>query len=141
MTDRKVMDTDTALCPICKKEVKVKNFKKIDDGGKYTFDCGHLLICITKTDVLTINDSLRARLKRQGYKKFAYELLTGWFPSHKFVKGVFQNRVVDKITNWYSHLIRVDETGVIDHCENEKLTEHFLKKGKKIHNKKRGLRL
>jgi len=85
------------------------------------------LIKLEFYDSLSIRDNIGLRQKREGFKKFAKEIIQGWFPNivtkdNKY--GVHKIRIIDKINNFYKEHVRDFKTGkVVRHIE-EKLTDH-----------------
>ena len=85
------------------------------------------LIKLEFNDSLSIRDSIGLRQKREGFKKFAKELIQGWFPNivtkdNKY--GVQKIRIIDKLTNFYKEHIRDLKTGKVTRNIEEKLTDH-----------------
>jgi len=85
----------------------------------------------TINESISLRDSMRARQKRVGFKKFAKEILQGWFMSKdkvKFPKGVYLTRIADKIKDLYSEKVINAQTGKTERYVTEKLSEHHNKK-------------
>ena len=71
--------------------------------------------------------TLRGRTKREGFKKFVKEVITGSFPSKNkadFPKGVDIDRTIDREKGEYHQVVRDKQTGKITHEEHESLDQH-----------------
>jgi len=84
-------------------------------------------ISLTFNEKILLRDSIGLRQKKEGFKKFAKELIQGWFPNtitkdHKY--GVHKIRVVDKLSNFYKEYVKDLRTGKIIRNVEEKLTDH-----------------
>ncbi|NCQ12020.1 MAG: hypothetical protein GW809_07760 [Bacteroidetes bacterium] len=79
-------------------------------------------------ETIKIRDNFRLRKKVLGFKKFAVEVMGGWFPSKdpELRDGVLQTRVIDKENNKYIHIVRDYLSGKELHKEDEKLTDHTI---------------
>ncbi len=78
-------------------------------------------------DGLNVSDSIVLRQKRGGYRKFAKELLQGWFPNtltKDYKYGVQKIRIIDKLTNFYKEHVRDLKTGKVIRNIEEELTDH-----------------
>ena len=84
----------------------------------------------TITNSISLRDNIRVRQKRIGFKKFAKEILQGWFTSKdkaKFSKGVYKTRIADKINDEYSEKVINAQSGKVERNVTEKLSEHHNK--------------
>jgi hypothetical protein len=80
----------------------------------------------TVSETLSIRESLKARGKSTGFKKFKWELISGWFPSKdtKIKDGVNKVRKIDKENDYYFEEIKDNKTGkILRRCE-EPLSKH-----------------
>jgi len=70
--------------------------------------------------------SSKARHKGRGFKKFAKEILQGWFSSISpaLKKGVYKERIIDKEKDEYHEVVENAETGEIIREVHEPLTQH-----------------
>ena len=70
--------------------------------------------------------SLRARLKRKGFNKFAKEILQGWFRSRnpELRNGVYKERVIDREKDEYHETVKDASTGEVIREEHEPLSQH-----------------
>lgn len=116
-------------------------------NGKYCKECENkkiffkqfCIFCLKKTnsnifisvsDTITVRDSLKLRLKGDGFKKFISETLSGWFPSgdKRLKHGVDKVRSIDKKTDEYHEVVKNYRTGKIIHECHEPLSVHHNKK-------------
>lgn len=85
------------------------------------------LIKLEFNESISVRDNISLRQKRFGFKKFAKELIQGWFPNivtkdSKY--GVHKIRVVDKLSNFYKEYVKDLRTGKVVRDVEEKLTDH-----------------
>ena len=78
-------------------------------------------------DEIKLRDNVNSRLKRNGFKKFAIELLQGWFPN-SITKdnehGVDKLRIINKITDFYHEFVKDLKTNKVIRNVTEKLSDH-----------------
>lgn len=76
---------------------------------------------------LVARGSRRFRHKVKGFKKFAKEILQGWFPSKnkdKFPEGVDKERIIDKEKDEYHEVVKEAKTGEVVRDVHEPLRQH-----------------
>jgi len=108
------------LCSKCKRKKPFKEFC-IFCRQKTTTN-----ISIEIGETIHVRESFRARVRRQGFKKFIFETLQGWFPSGnpKIKDGVTKTRIINKEKDTYFERVENHKTGeVLRNCE-EKLNNH-----------------
>ncbi|HUV75519.1 MAG TPA: hypothetical protein VMW00_02575 [Dehalococcoidales bacterium] len=117
-------------CRHCKTELPPGHTGPCPKCGKSGKDCK---ASATVSIAVVPHASLRARLKQKGFKKFAKEILQGWFPSvnPKLKKGVDKVRIVDKQKNEYHETVTDLATGEVIRDTHEQLSKHNTTKTKK----------
>lgn len=81
-------------------------------------------IAVSVFDNITVRDSFKLRKKASGFKRFAVEVLGGWFRSLRFRDGVELSRTIDKENDEYHEVVKDYKTGKVVHETHEKLSEH-----------------
>lgn len=74
-----------------------------------------------------MRDSINVRLKPVDSKKFAIELIQGWFPNiitKDTEHGVDKLRIINRITNFYHEYVEDLKTNKVIRSITEKLTDH-----------------
>jgi hypothetical protein len=96
-------------------------------GGRFRLHCRKNTVSdirISVLETITARDSFKLRRKSPGFKRFAVEVIGGWFASRRYKDGVELSRSLDKEKDEYHEVVKDYKTGKIVHENHEKLSEH-----------------
>jgi hypothetical protein len=96
-------------------------------GGRFCLHCRKNTgndIRITISETVLARDSFKLRKKSPGFRRFAVEVIGGWFGSHRYKDGIELSRSLDKEKDEYHEVVKDHKTGKIVHENHEKLSEH-----------------
>lgn len=108
-------------CRYCKKELEPSHTGPCPNCGKTGKDCR-----VVVEAKIGIRTGIAARHKREGFRKFMWEMISRWRPSKspELPNGVSEERVTDKERDEYHHVIKDARTGKVIHKEHEPLNKH-----------------
>jgi len=118
------------ICPNCNNPIKVFNIEESDDTVCFNYICGHSWKIVNIKETMSIKESIKAKIKKEGFKKFARLIVQGWKPSgdQKLNSGVDVYLDVNKEKNEFHHIVKDSSSKKVLHEEHEALTEHKPKK-------------
>jgi len=126
------------LCADCKEERDIIEIVKDSQGTIFKLSCGHKIIEDEFTDVITISDQLKDKVKRPGIKKPIIEGMERTKISGKTERPTKESILVDRENQKYIHKVwEKNEKGELELVHEEEIPlshkgkEYLISKEKK----------